>query len=637
MKKIVPFLGLLLFYMSLSAQTNTFPTSGNVGIGITNPSAKLQVVGDIRMSIGEGFRLFGDTNYFGTYLDGIVFQMEDGNATNGSTDGGFVFRGYTPTDGVAKEWMVIKTGGRVGIGVSNPTVALDISGSLKTSGTINGVKGYFQDTSDTQLRLYGTDSWAGIEFKDSSGNDYLWFHGQHETFSIGGGGSNVANKKLHIEGGTSIGNSYRGMTVPISGLAVEGNVGIGTTNPSEKLQIENTGSAKIKLHTTSSTSNSGIIFSGKRPASSVNSTHYIGTTGDGNYSLAIEADEATFFKTNDVTRMMIRYDGNIGIGNTNPLQALSVSKSIGTSYTTTNSDEFGGASDIMSLYNSNGSISYPYTSLYFRNNGNAGNSAGRMVLVNEMSGEGSFAFQLRDGSHTGETREKMRLTSDGNLGVGTSDPSESLEVVGNAKITANNARLYMGGAAGTTFGIAYSAQYPNYGIFYTEGSPDKVSISPNGSATNGVLNVFGDGKVGIGTTSVPAEYELGVAGKIIAEEVKVQLQTSWPDYVFKKDYKLLSVEEVENYIKKHGHLPKMPSAKEVAKDGFELGEMNKKLLEKIEELTLYTIAQEKKLKKKEQSDQVLEKRVRQLEQENQQLKDVLLRLDKLEAAQKKKE
>ena len=80
----------------------------------------------------------------------------------------------------------------------------------------------------------------------------------------------------------------------------------------------------------------------------------------------------------------------------------------------------------------------------------------------------------------------------------------------------------------------------------------------------------------------------------------------WPDYVFDKEYNLLSLKEVEQHINEKGHLPNVPSAKEVEKNGFSVGEMNKKLLEKVEELMLYTIQQEKRIKALE--DKLTEKK-----------------------------
>lgn len=103
------------------------------------------------------------------------------------------------------------------------------------------------------------------------------------------------------------------------------------------------------------------------------------------------------------------------------------------------------------------------------------------------------------------------------------------------------------------------------------------------------------GNVGIGTVTPPAGYKLAVAGKIIAEELKVQLQTSWPDYVFTNDYKLPTLEEVEKQIKEKGHLKNVPSAQEVKENGIELGEITRIQQEKIEELTLYIIELNKKL------------------------------------------
>ncbi len=104
---------------------------GNVSIGTGLSDAKLHVNGDMFMNIGEGFKVFGDGNYFGQFNDGIIFQMQDTNAANGTTDGGFVFRGYTTTDNVASnDWMVIKNGGKVGIGTSDPKNKLSVEGTI---------------------------------------------------------------------------------------------------------------------------------------------------------------------------------------------------------------------------------------------------------------------------------------------------------------------------------------------------------------------------------------------------------------------------------------------------------------------------------------------------------------------------
>lgn len=105
------------------------------------------------------------------------------------------------------------------------------------------------------------------------------------------------------------------------------------------------------------------------------------------------------------------------------------------------------------------------------------------------------------------------------------------------------------------------------------------------------FTVTGHGIVVIGTAN-PTEM-LSVKGNIRAKEIKVEMQ-NWPDYVFAKSYPLLDLSEIEQFIARNGHLPGIPSAKAVKNDGVNLGEMNVKLLEKIEELTLHLIEMEKK-------------------------------------------
>ncbi|AUP81084.1 hypothetical protein [Flavivirga eckloniae] len=138
----------------------------------------------------------------------------------------------------------------------------------------------------------------------------------------------------------------------------------------------------------------------------------------------------------------------------------------------------------------------------------------------------------------------------------------------------------------------------------------------NFTAGNFMLNVNGSSyvkdNIAIGTTDTKG-YALAVAGKAIAEEVKVALEGNWPDYVFQDDYNLTPISEVANYIRKNGHLKNIPSKDDVIKnEGINLGEINVKLLEKIEELTLYTINQEEQLKLQQHQIDQLKKLVNDL-------------------------
>jgi len=112
--------------------------------------------------------------------------------------------------------------------------------------------------------------------------------------------------------------------------------------------------------------------------------------------------------------------------------------------------------------------------------------------------------------------------------------------------------------------------------------------------TVGAGDYYFSGKVGIKTTT-PGAYDLAVNGKIRSQEIKVQT-AGWPDYVFKDDYELPSLTETEKFIKQNGHLPDVPKAADAEANGISLGEMNKALLKKIEELTLHLIEKEKTLK-----------------------------------------
>ena len=119
------------------------------------------------------------------------------------------------------------------------------------------------------------------------------------------------------------------------------------------------------------------------------------------------------------------------------------------------------------------------------------------------------------------------------------------------------------------------------------------------------MRLLSNGSLGIGTTST-GTHKLAVEGSIGAREITVE-PTGWSDFVFEKDYHLRTLAEVEQHINENGHLPEIPTEAEVTQNGSNLGEMNAKLLQKIEELTLYLID--------------LNKRVNKLEYENSELKE----------------
>ena len=244
----------------------------------------------------------------------------------------------------------------------------------------------------------------------------------------------------------------------------------------------------------------------------------------------------------------------------------------------------------------------------------------------------------------------------GNVGINTLSPSEALDVLGNTKSYIGimqgsfpalshyetfsdwdemneKSRVIAGGALlnsttkARTFGFYdypksnilpngavhmtvqdrnYKSRYRfwadnaggSYMNLYDSAAQVNFGITDNGSGNIAIVMPKADTYMCIGTTSFTDgtdNYSLSVNGDVRAHRVKVY--TTWADYVFKEDYKLPTLEEVEQHIAENGHLKDIPSATEVEENGIELGEMNKLLLQKIEELTLYTIELNKQVQK----------------------------------------
>ncbi len=180
----------------------------------------------------------------------------------------------------------------------------------------------------------------------------------------------------------------------------------------------------------------------------------------------------------------------------------------------------------------------------------------------------------------------------GNVGINTSAPQGKLHIVENN----NTASVILeSNSAGWGSGIYFKNTAPNgkgYGIYTSSyGSLNIADVNA------GVDRIFigANGNVGVNTNKVSdANYRFFVEGAIRARKVKVD-QDSWPDYVFDKNYTLLPLAEVERFIKKYQHLPEVPAAGDVKKEGIDLGNNQAVLLKKIEELTLYLIEQQKQM------------------------------------------
>ena len=194
----------------------------------------------------------------------------------------------------------------------------------------------------------------------------------------------------------------------------------------------------------------------------------------------------------------------------------------------------------------------------------------------------------------------------GRLGIGHAEPDAGLHVKGE---TWPESWIYIERTEGTTAGIRFiDESIPKWHIT-DNGSLNGFQIGKYNSPITAIFINQTTEAVGIGTTNLAVGYQLSVDGKLACEEVLVEYSEGWPDFVFTESYDLPSLENLESQIKQNNHLPGIPSAKEIEENGFHLAEMQKNVLQKVEELTLYTIEQGKLIKE-------LQDRIEELEQKN---------------------
>jgi len=547
--------------------------------------------------------------------------------------------------------------------------------------------------------LAGNDTANSIIIADGLGNQRIFIQKNGNT-GIGLGNNVIPVNKLDINGGVAIGRRFTpngvspGILAPANGLIVQGNVGIGTTTPNNKLEITQgtNGNSGLRFTNLTSnfnpttaqvanrfltvnqngdvvlnkvanpietnvltssanlmTSNVNNIASSSRIINSIsnaiNSSNQLITTVNGVASAPVNLpqnqDQTLSQSGNTIT--LSNGGGSFNIpapqtisqtGNTVTLSNGGGSFSLPT-FTDTDSQSLSLTGNTLSISNGN-SVTLP---TYVDVPQTISQSEGVITLSN---GGGSFSlptFIDTDEQSLALTGNTLTISNGNSVTLPTYvDTPQTISQTGNTITLSNGGGSFTfpntNVTAGTNVSVTgsgssaspYVVSSADTSLYANNGTINSATTtSGNREVTMNNSNIWfksaaadTNGKIYIGSTAVypttTGNYKLYVEGGILTEKVKVALRSTanWADYVFEKNYKLMPLKNVEEYITTHKHLPGIDSASELAKNGLDLAEMQAKHMAKIEEMMLYIIEQNKTIEKSIKDIEDLKKQVKVL-------------------------
>lgn len=613
-KRILLFSAIFASVGAAKAQnTNTFPSTGNVGIGTTAPGTLLDVKGSQSsnwLTTFNNINAIGHQMYFGyTNPSGTAYGLYIEGAANAN---------YSRYLQLGADKFVVRGDGYVGIGTIDPTEKFHVYGG----------SAYIQSTS-----LSGGNVLTLRSEADNQG-EYtgigLHVNGGMQFGAIRSILGPTGFSRLGLFTGDNAGNT---LSEKFSILSNNGNVGIGTTNPLQKFVVSNQGADGFEVYL----STPGLIgLQAYNRASSVYS------------KMQFDASQFGFMY------------GKVGIGTTSPDKDLTIKSNgiIGFEYTANGSGSYhtitGGGIDPMSftvapfsdpagaIFKFNGNTGTKVTIL---NGGNVGigtatptagleimnptGNAHNQLLRLNSPGDGSQAHFVRNAagyfwdSWTHNDVEDFSLhynpldpnpmlafnstalviRKSGNIGIGTHEPAANLQI-GNST---QNGLINLGGYSNIGCLRSSGDFFAGRNVYAEYGSAaenDKIKVYQNSGYGFSAMQMTYQGDINFyaksGAVSVNEQanldaynvFKIAGDGTTYARAIEITMD-AFPDYVFEKEYALMTLSEVEAYIKANKHLPNVPSASELEKNGANVADLMKIQMEKIEELTLYLIEMKK--------------------------------------------